>query len=99
MIAQVFTGKIAAGGISDEMRKFTEAALLEAHGRDGVEGCVDMSDPATGETLTVVLFHDQAALDAYQAWSKEKVAEVEALEGGVAVEAATRTYSDVFVAL
>ena len=39
-----------------------------------------MADPATGETLTIVLFRDHTALDAYQAWSKAKIAEVEALE-------------------
>ena len=38
MIAQVFTAKVPSGGISDEMRKFTEDALSEARRRDGVEG-------------------------------------------------------------
>ena len=31
-----------------------------------------MADPATGETLTIVLFRDHIALDAYQAWSKAR---------------------------
>jgi hypothetical protein len=32
-------------------------------------------DQATGELLTTILFRDQTALSAFQAFSKEKIAE------------------------
>ena len=96
MIAQVHPGTVAAGPLSDEMHKFAETAFSEARKRDGVEGCLQVFDPATGESLTIVLFRDQAALDAFQAFSKEKI--VEAGELGYDV-AADRVYSEVIAAL
>ena len=82
MIAQVHTSKIPAGPLSAEMRKFSEEALSEARTHDGVEGNVSSFDPATGDVLVIALFRDQAALDAFQEFSKEKIAEAEKLEDG-----------------
>ncbi len=95
MIAQVFTSKAPAGQMSDELRKFTDDALAEARTHEGVEGSLSISDPATGESMTTILFRDQAALDAYQAWSREKIAEAEEFVG----EVASRVYSEVITAL
>jgi hypothetical protein len=96
MIAQVVSGTVAAGPLSDEMHKFTETAFSEARKRDGVEGCLTVFDPATGELLNIMLFRDQTALNAFQAFSKEKI--VEAGELGAEV-AANRVYSEVIAAL
>ena len=74
MIAQVWIGRVPAGPVSDEMRKFAEETLAEARTRDGVEGNFLLADPATGESLSIALFRDQAALEAFQAFSKEKSA-------------------------
>jgi hypothetical protein len=83
--------------MSDEARSYTEAAVSEGRALDGVEGVLTMSDPATGDALSITLFRDQAALDAYQAFSREKVAEI-GEEFGEEVEA-PRVYSEVIVAL
>ncbi len=97
MIAQVLTTKGPAGPMPDELRKFTEETQSEARTRDGVEGQVSMADPATGEGMTIILFRDQAALDAFQAYAKEKIAEAEGFDG-VEVPAG-RAYSEVIAAL
>jgi hypothetical protein len=96
MIAQVWTAKVPAGPIPDERRKWAEDALSEAKTHDGVEGSISVSDPASGESLTIVLFRDQAALDAYQAFSNEKIAEAGELGGETG---AGRLYSEVIAAL
>ena len=96
MIAQVWASKAPAGPMSDEARKFTEEALSEGRRRDGVEGIVAITDPATGESLSIVLFRDQTALDAYQAFSEEKIIDVGELGEEVA---ASRVYSEVIAAL
>jgi hypothetical protein len=96
MIAQVFISKLPAGPMSDELRKFTEDAMAEARTRDGVEGSLSVFDPTTGETLYTVLFRDQAALDAYQGWANEKIAEVEELVNEVG---SGRVYSEVIADL
>lgn len=83
MIAQVHTSKVTPGAApSDEMRKFVEDALAEGRAQDGCEATVFLSDPAAGEALVINLFRDQAALDAFQAYSKQKIAEVEETGGG-----------------
>jgi len=81
----------------DELRKFGEEALSEARRRDGVEGTLLVRDPGTGEMVTTILFRDQAALNAYQAWAKEKVAESEQLGSGEV--SAGRVYADVIAYL
>ena len=97
MIAQVWASKAPAGPMSDEARKFTEEALSEGRRREpGVEGIVVITDPATGESLSIVLFLDQTALDAYQAFSEEKIIDVGELGEEVA---ASRVYSEVIAAL
>ncbi len=97
MIAQVFTSKLAAGPMSDEMRKWIENVFSEARSHDGLEGHLAISDPATGEGMSIILFRDQAALDAYEAFSKEKTSEAEKLTGGQA--GGSRVYSEVIAAL
>jgi hypothetical protein len=97
MIAQVVSGTVAAGPLSDEMHKFTESAFSEARKRDGVEGCLTVFDPATGELLNIMLFRDQAALNAFQAFSQEKIVEATGELG--AEVAANRVYSEVIAAL
>jgi hypothetical protein len=72
--------------------------LSEAKTQDGVEGSMSVSDPATGELLTIILFRDQGALDAYQAFANEKIAE--AKDVGFDVPApAGRVYSEVIAFL
>jgi hypothetical protein len=96
MIAQVVTGKVPAGPVSDEMRKWVEETLSGARTHDGVEGNLVLGDPATGESLAIALLRDQAALDAYQAYSKEKSAEA----GELGVEVGpVRVYSEVIAFL
>ena len=97
MIAQVHIGKGATTPATDEMRKFVEDALTDGRAQDGVEATISMADPDTGETLVVNLFRDEAALDAFQAYSKQKIAEVEAM-GDVEV-APGRIYPDVIALL
>ena len=87
MIAQVFETTGPVGPPSDEMRKFTDEALAEGRKRDGCEGTLSLGDPSTGKTLIVNLFRDQAAMDAFQAYSNEKIAEAEKLTPGVKVPA------------
>jgi hypothetical protein len=61
------------------MRKFTEDAVAEGRAHDGMEADIVLGDPATGEGITVILSRDQAALDAFEAWAREIVAEAEEL--------------------
>ncbi len=98
MIAQVWTGRLPAGPVSDEMRKFAEETLSEARTHDGVEGNLVLNDPATGETVSIALFRDQAALDAFQAYSKEKSAAAEEISGGE-VGREGRVYPEVIAVL
>jgi hypothetical protein len=95
MIAQVMTAKAAE--LSDEMRKFVEDGLAEARRREGVEGIVWVFDPAAGESLSVHLFRDQAAADAFQAFLNEKLAQAEEL--GAEVDRGGRVYTEVIALL
>ena len=97
MIAQVWPSTAAAGPLSVEARKFTEEALSEARTRDGVEGVIAMTDPATGESLSITLFRDQAALDAFEAFAKAKIAETS--EGFGDEIGVGRVYSEVIAIL
>jgi hypothetical protein len=96
MIAQVFTCKIPLDQITDETRKAGEEALAEARAYDGVEGALSVLDPATGDYLAINLFRDQAALDAIQAFSKQKIAEGQEIGAEVT---AIRVYSEVIANL
>jgi hypothetical protein len=95
MIAQIFTSTGPTGEMPAELRKFAEGSLAEARQRDGVEANASVRDPATGDTVTIFLFRDQAALEAYQAWSEEKIAQAEALGSGEISPG--RVYPDVVV--
>lgn len=81
MIAQVFETTGPAGAQSDELRKFSEEALGQGRSMDGCEATLSLTDPATGKGLVVNLFRDQAAMDAFAAYSKAKIAEAEKLTG------------------
>jgi hypothetical protein len=96
MIAQVWPSKAPPGPWSDETRKFTGAALEEGRKHDGVEGVIAMTDPATGESLSIALFRDQAALDAFEAYANQKSAE--SAEYGDKVDV-SRVYSEVIAIL
>jgi len=85
MIAQVFAGSGPAGPQTDEQRKFSQEALAEGRKFDGNEGTLSLTNPATGDVLVVNLFRDQAAMDAFHAFSNKKIAEAEKL--GVKVPA------------
>jgi hypothetical protein len=82
MIAQVFETTGQMGEPTDEFRKWAEEALAEGRKMDGNEGTLSLVDPTTGEGLVINLFRDQAAMDAFQAYSNEKIAEGEKLSGG-----------------
>ena len=81
MIAQVFATSGPAGPQTDEMRKWAEDALGQGRKADGNEGTLSLVDPTTGKGLVINLFRDQAAMDAFQAYSNEKIAESEKLTG------------------
>jgi len=85
MIAQVFETTGAPGEPTDEFRKFSEEALAEGRKHAGVEATIQLLDPANGKTLVINLFRDRAALDAFQAYSNAKIAEVEAMNPGMKV--------------
>jgi hypothetical protein len=89
MIAEVFTGSI--GQVTDEFRNWADGSLAEARTQDGVEGCLGLTDTATGDLLTVILFRDQAARDAYQAFLDKKVAEA----GNLGIDVLGRIYPEV----
>lgn len=97
MIAQVLTSKGPAGPMSDELRKFIEETQSGARTQDGVEGQVSILDPDTGEGMAIILFRDQAALDAFQAYAKQKIAEAEGSQG-IEIPAG-RVYTEVIAAL
>lgn len=79
-------------------RQFAEAAMAEARAMDGCEGLVAVTDPSTGESISITLFRDQAALDAAQAWVDQKLSETEALEGHPTAEA-PRVFTEVLANL
>ena len=96
MIAQVFESTGAPGPMSDEMRKFAEDAMGQGRKMDGNEGTISLIDPTTGKGLVINLFRDQAALDAFQAYSNEKIAESEKQGGHVA---GSHVYTEVIALL
>jgi hypothetical protein len=96
MIAEVSTANTPPGQITDETRKWVEEGLAEARTHDGVEGIISAWDPATGESVNIALFRDQAARDAYQAHADEMIAEAKTRGSEVA---AGRTYSEVIAVL
>ena len=77
MIAQVFETTGPVGPQADELRKFSEEALAQGRKIDGNEGTLSLVDPTTGKGLVTNLFRDQAAMDAFQAYSNEKIVEAE----------------------
>jgi hypothetical protein len=81
MIAQVFETTGPTGPPTDEFRKFSEDALGQGRAMDGCEGTINLTDPSTGKGLVINLFRDQAAMDAFQAYSSKKIAEAEKLTG------------------
>jgi hypothetical protein len=98
MIAQVHTGKGTPGAVpSDEQRKFVEDALAQGRAQDGCEATISLADPKTGEALVINLFRDEAALEAFQAYSKQKIAEAEEMGGGEVSPG--RVYPDVIALL
>ena len=82
MIAQVFAVSGPPGPATDEQQKFAEDALGEGRKMDGVEATISLGDPTTGKGLVINLFRDQAAMDAFQAYSNQKIAESETIMGG-----------------
>jgi hypothetical protein len=81
----------------DDMRKFVEQVLSEARAFDGCEATITISDPNTGDAMAINLFRDQAAMDAFQAFSQAKSAEAEKLSGGAIATA--RVYTQVIARL
>jgi hypothetical protein len=98
MIAQVFDTTGETGEPTDEFRKFAEEAMAEGRKHDGVEASISLGDPATGRNLVINLFRDRAAMDAFQAYSNAKIAEVEKLNPGVKV-ATPDVYTEVIALL
>ncbi len=96
MIAQVHTSSGEPAPPTDETRKFVEDALAEGRAQEGCEATIALADPATGDSLIINLFRDEAALDAFQKYSKAKIAEAEGMGAKVAPG---RTYSDVIALL
>jgi hypothetical protein len=96
MIAVIHPSRSSPGAMPDDLRTFAEGAVAEARKRDGCEACISVRDPATGESVTLNLFRDQAALEAFQAFENEKIAEAEAL--GVPVDPG-RVYTEVIAGI
>jgi quinol monooxygenase YgiN len=66
MLARVTTFA-RPGGIDSATLDFAQQGLNETRKQEGCEGVWAVADSATGETIAVVLFRDQAALDASRA--------------------------------
>ena len=98
MIAQVFDQTGEPGEQTDEFKKFTEEALAEGRKHDGVEAILSLADPATGRLIHINVFRDQAAMDAFQAYSNAKIAEVEKITPGLKV-ATPDIYTEVIALL
>ena len=81
MIAQVFETTGPTGEPTEEFRKFAEDALGQGRAMDGCEATLSLINPNTGKGLVINLFRDQAAMDAFQAYSNAKIAEAEKLTG------------------
>jgi hypothetical protein len=96
MIAVVHNTKSAPGGMTAEMRKFAEDAIAQARSFDGCEAVISASDPGTGDSVTVNVFRDEAAMRAFQEMERKLIAEAGTL--GAEVDAG-RTYSDVIARL
>ena len=96
MIAQVVRGKIPTGPVTDEMRTYVVETLARARQADGCEGLITLVDPTTGETLSINLFHDQAALDSFDALRQQLTAEAQQTTGGE--YSSPLVYSEVFQA-
>jgi hypothetical protein len=80
----------------DEMRKLAEEAIAEARSFDGCEAVISLSDPATGESISVSLYRDQAAMDAVADITKAKIAQFEEMGSNVG---APRVYTAVIAEL
>ena len=52
---------------TDDVRKFADESLAIAREQDGIEGAMAFRDPSTGDSFTLILYRDQAALDSAQA--------------------------------
>src|SRR5579859_4095499 len=92
MLAQVYT-VTTPGPMTAEMIRFAEDALTQGLAQDGVEANMVLSDPDTGDALVLTLFRDEAALDSFHAYAREKIAEVQAM-GGLEI-VSNRVYSEV----
>jgi hypothetical protein len=81
---------------TDELRKWADQGLAEASQRDGVEVCLSVHDPDTDDTFTVIVYRDQAAMDAAQRQASERSVADRVKEFGVEASLLQpRVYSDV----
>jgi hypothetical protein len=97
MIGQLHRSSSAPGAAGAAMTGFVEEALLEAKKHGGVVGALWMRDPSTGENISVTVFRDQAAIDAFRSFEAEKIAAAES-DLGATVGAAS-TFSEVIIAM
>ena len=56
---------------TDETRAYIAEVAAKARQADGCEGIVVLIDPSTGNGLTINLFRDEAAADAFDALRRE----------------------------
>ena len=97
MIAEVFESSGPVVPQTDETRQFAEDALAEGRKFDGNEGALVLMNPTSGKALIINLFRDRAAMDAFQAYSDGKIAEVE--EQGDTKVGAPEVYTEVISTL
>jgi len=97
MIARVFQQSTPAGPVNEEIRKSQEEAFATGRQAEGCEGMIMLRDTSTGEGLTISLWRDQAAADAYNATSEKLRNDAEQAHGYKSV--GPRVYSEVIALL
>ena len=78
MIAQVFTLSGPPAGQTPELGKAAQAAMKETRDADGCEGLYLLSSRAGGDGFAIVLWRDEAALDAMSKREEEHLDEIRA---------------------
>jgi hypothetical protein len=80
------------------MRAWVQKTMDEACTHDGVEAVVSLTDPGSGKGLAINFFRDQAALDAFEEFSRQKHAESQERSGTSDGFTGDHVYTDVVAA-
>lgn len=87
MIAQVFRMPSPPQGVegSPETQQFAQDAAKRQRDVEGCEGIFIMANRATGETLAVTLWRDEAAMQAGSGYQSDEIAEAKKLNASMQV--------------